>query len=265
MAGNLTSQKKIPGKEEFYETLRYYNNKIELTGVNLKLNTDIDAQSLIDQKYDEVVLATGIKPRELDIEGADHPKVLSYIDVVVHQKPVGKKVAIIGAGGIGFDLAEYLVHEGESPALNVNLFNKEWGIDDDYENAGGFELPEPSAPARQITLLQRKTSKLGKGLGKTTGWIHRAALAMKQVRMIGGVSYDRIDDQGLHITVAGQAPQIIECDTIVVCAGQLSLKDLYDDLDSAAINTHLIGGSKLAGELDAKRAIREGFEVASMI
>lgn len=265
IGGQFNIAKQIPGKEEFHETIRYFDNKIELTGVNLQLNQNISAQQLIDDAYDEVVLATGIRPRQLDIEGADHPTVLSYIDVVVHKKPVGERVAIIGAGGIGFDVAEYLVHEGQSPSMNIELFNKEWGIDSDYENRGAWEAPNPEPPARQVTMLQRKSSKLGKGLGKTTGWIHRAALAMKNVRMIAGVTYDRIDDQGLHITVAGQAPQVIECDTIVVCAGQLSRKDLLDELETANIPTHLIGGSKLAGELDAKRAIREGFEVAAAI
>lgn len=265
IGGQFNIAKQIPGKEEFYETIRYYDNKIGLTGVNLKLNQEVDAQSLIAADYDEVVLASGIRPRTLEIEGSDHPKVLSYVDVIVDKKPVGDKVAIIGAGGIGFDVAEYLVHQGTSPSMDIELFNKEWGVDSDYEHRGAYERPDPEPAAREVTMLQRKKTKLGKGLGKTTGWIHRAALAMKQVRMIGGVSYDRIDDQGLHITVEGQAPQIIECDTIVVCAGQLSRTDLLAELEAAGVTTHLIGGSKLAGELDAKRAIREGFELATAI
>ncbi|MFT5656577.1 MAG: 2,4-dienoyl-CoA reductase (NADPH2) [Arenicella sp.] len=265
IGGQFNIAKQIPGKEEFCETIRYYNNKIELTGVNLKLNQEVDAQTLIAADYDEVVLASGIRPRALEMQGSDHPKVLSYIDVIVDKKPVGDKVAIIGAGGIGFDVAEYLVHQGTSPSMDIELFNKEWGVDSDYENRGAYQRPNPEPAAREVTMLQRKNTKLGKGLGKTTGWIHRAALAMKQVRMIGGVSYDRIDDQGLHITVEGQAPQIIECDTIVVCAGQLSRQDLLAELQAASIPTHLIGGSKLAGELDAKRAIREGFQVAASI
>jgi 2,4-dienoyl-CoA reductase (NADPH2) len=265
IGGQFNIAKQIPGKEEFCETIRYYNNKIELTGVNLKLNRQVDAQTLIAAHYDEVVLASGIRPRTLEIEGGDHPKVLSYIDVIVDKKPVGNKVAIIGAGGIGFDVAEYLVHQGTSPSMDIELFNKEWGVDSDYESRGAYQRPSPEPAAREVTMLQRKNTKLGRGLGKTTGWIHRAALAMKQVRMIGGASYDRIDDQGLHITVEGQAPQIIECDTIVVCAGQLSRQDLLAELQAANIPTHLIGGSKLAGELDAKRAIREGFQVAASI
>lgn len=265
IGGQFNIAKQIPGKEEFCETIRYYNNKIELTGVNLRLNQEVDAQTLIAAHYDEVVLSSGIRPRTLEIEGSDHPKVLSYIDVIVDKKPVGHKVAIIGAGGIGFDVAEYLVHQGTSPSMDIELFNKEWGVDSDYESRGAYQRPSPEPAAREVTMLQRKNTKLGRGLGKTTGWIHRAALAMKQVRMIGGVSYDRIDDQGLHITVEGQAPQIIECDTIIVCAGQLSRQDLLAELQAANIPTHLIGGSKLAGELDAKRAIREGFQVAASI
>lgn len=261
IGGQFNIAKQIPGKEEFYETLRYFDHKVKDTGVNLKLNTQISAKDLIDGGYDEVVLATGIRPRTLEIEGADHPKVLSYIDVVLHKKEVGERVAIIGAGGIGFDVAEYLVHEGESPSLNIELFNKEWGVDSDYENRGAFEQPQPEAPARQITLLQRKTTKLGKGLGKTTGWIHRAALAMKQVKMVAGANYERVDDQGLHITTEAGGYQIIECDNVVVCAGQLSRRDLQEELEAAGITTHLIGGSKFAGELDAKRAILEGFEL----
>jgi len=265
IGGQFNIAKQIPGKEEFYETIRYFENKIELSGVSLHLDSPVDAKMLINKNYNEVVLASGIRPRELTIEGADHPSVLSYIDVIVDKKPVGERVAIIGAGGIGFDVAEFLVHQGESPSMNIEMFNKEWGVDSDYQHRGAYERPSPEAPARQVTMLQRKSTKLGKGLGKTTGWIHRAALAMKQVKMVAGVSYDRIDDQGLHITIAGQAPQIIECDTIVVCAGQTSRRDLLSELEAANIPTHLIGGSKLAGELDAKRAIKEGFEVAAAI
>ena len=264
IGGQFNIAKKIPGKEEFYETLRYFDNKILLTGVKLHLNREVNAQMLIEAGYDEVILASGIRPRPLDLPGADHTKVLSYVDVVVHAKPVGKRVAIIGAGGIGFDLAEFLVHQGTSPSMDIDLFNKEWGVDPDYQHRGAYEQPEPEPAARQITMLQRKESKLGKGLGKTTGWIHRAALAMKNVKMLAGVSYEKIDDDGLHVMHAGQ-PQLIECDTVVVCAGQLSRRDLLTELEAANIPTHLIGGSKLAGELDAKRAIREGFQVAAAI
>ena len=265
IGGQFNIAKKIPGKEEFYETLRYYGNLIKETGVNLHLNTLVDAGQLIKEGYDEVVLASGITPRALDIEGADHPKVLSYIDVVLNEAPVGQRVAIIGAGGIGFDVAELLSHEGKSPSLDIEKFNKEWGVDSEYENRGAYTLADPEHSPRQITMLQRKTSKMGKGLGKTTGWIHRASLKMKNVQMISGVDYQKVDDRGLYFTIQGGEPQVVECDNVVVCAGQLSQKELERELLNASIPVHLIGGSKLAGELDAKRAIREGFELGSTI
>ena len=265
IGGQFNLAKKISGKEEFYETLRYYNNKIEETGVNLRLNEGVSATSLISAAYDEVILATGISPRTLNIEGSDHAKVLSYIEVVQKQKPVGQKVAIIGAGGIGFDVAELLAHQGVSPSLDINLFNKEWGVDSDYIGRGAYGLPDPETSVRHITMFQRKQGKMGAKLGKTTGWIDRASLKMKNVQMVGGVEYTKIDDRGLHFTVQGSEPQIVECDNIVVCAGQVSRKDLLDGLVDAGVTTHLIGGAKLAGELDAKRAIREGFELAAAL
>jgi len=265
IGGQFNIAKKIPGKEEFHETLRYYNNKIEETGVNLRLEEGVNATALISADYDEVVLATGVTPRKLTIEGADHPKVLSYIEVIQDQKPVGQRVAIIGAGGIGFDVAELLAHQGISPSLDIELFNKEWGVNSSYEERGAYGHADPEAPARQITMLQRKEGKMGAGLGKTTGWIHRASLKMKSVEMVRGVEYTKIDDRGLHVTVQGRETQVIECDNVVVCAGQLSRKDLLEELENAQVTTHLIGGSKLAGELDAKRAIREGFELAMSI
>jgi len=265
IGGQFNIAKKIPGKEEFSETLRYFSNKIDETGVNLKLNNSADAKTLIDAGYDEVILATGISPRPLSIEGADHPKVLSYIDVVQDQKPVGQRVAIIGAGGIGFDVAELLAHQGESPSLNIQKFNREWGVDEDYRTRGAYAHADPEPSARHITMLQRKESKMGKGLGKTTGWIHRASLKMKSVQMVRGAEYQKIDDRGLHFTIKGGEPQVIECDHIVVCAGQLPRRDLLAELEAANIPTHLIGGSKLAGELDAKRAILEGFELAAQL
>ncbi len=265
IGGQFNIAKKIPGKEEFYETLRYFEHKIKETGVNLILDTKIDAKQLVEDGYDEVILATGITPRELSIEGALHPKVLSYIDVVTHKAPVGNKVAIIGAGGIGFDIAELLTHQGQSPSLDIDTFNKEWGVDKDYESRGAYVHADPEPSPRQVTMMQRKSTKMGKGLGKTTGWIHRASLKMKDVNMVTGAEYTKIDDQGLHFTINNGEPQIIECDNVVVCAGQLSRRDLLDDLDRANVPTHLIGGSKLAGELDAKRAIREGFELASKL
>jgi len=263
IGGQFNIAKKIPGKEEFYETLRYFDNKISSVNVNLILNTEVDAKKLIANNYDDVVLATGIRPRKLDIDGADHPKVLSYIDVIQNGAHVGEHVAIIGAGGIGFDVAEFLVHEGDSPSLDIEEFNKEWGVDPSYQLPGGLAMPAPDSPARKIVMMQRKTTKVGKGLGKTTGWIHRAALKMKNVQMISGVSYQKVDDDGLHVLLNGTDPQIIECDTVVVCAGQLSRRDLVTELEDANLPVHLIGGSKLAGELDAKRAILEGFELAT--
>ena len=217
------------------------------------------SKQLIANAYDQVVLASGIRPRKLDIEGVNHPSVLSYIDVIQNRAEVGERVAIIGAGGIGFDVAEFLAHEGESPSLNVQEFNKEWGVDSSYQQRGGLAMPAPDDAARKIVMLQRKTTKVGKGLGKPTGWIHRAALQMKNVQMISGASYQKIDDDGLHVVLNGNNPKLIECDTIVVCAGQLSKRDLVDNLEAAGLPVHLIGGSKLAGELDAKRAILEGF------
>jgi len=265
IGGQFNIAKKIPGKEEFYETLRYYQNLIKETGVNLRLNEEVSATALISAGYDEVVLATGIRPRKLTIDGADSPKVLSYIDVVVHEKPVGKRVAIVGAGGIGFDIAELLAHDGVSPSLDIKKFNKEWGVDENYVERGAYAHADPEPSPRQITLLQRKQSKMGKSLGKTTGWIHRASLKMKNVQMVTGVEYTKVDERGLHFTIQGGEPQVIECDTVVVCAGQLSRRDLLQELEATNLPTHLIGGSKLAGELDAKRAIREGFEVAAAI
>ncbi len=265
IGGQFNIAKKIPGKEEFYQTLRYYKNKIEETGVNLRLNEGVSASALISAAYDEVVLATGILPRKLTIEGADHPKVLSYIDVIRDQKPVGQRVAVIGAGGIGFDVAEFLAHQGVSPSLDIDVFNKEWGVDTEYKDRGAYGHADPEEPARQITMLQRKEGKMGAGLGKTTGWIHRASLKMKRVQMVRGVEYTKVDDRGLHFTIQGGEPQVIECDNVVVCAGQLSRRDLLEELEAANVTTHLIGGSKMAGELDAKRAIREGFVLAAEI
>lgn len=265
IGGQFNIAKKIPGKEEFYQTLRYYKNKIEETGVNLRLNEGVSASALISAAYDEVVLATGILPRKLTIEGADHPKVLSYIDVIRDQKPVGQRVAVIGAGGIGFDVAEFLAHQGVSPSLDIDVFNKEWGVDTEYKDRGAYGHADPEEPARQITMLQRKEGKMGAGLGKTTGWIHRASLKMKRVQMVRGVEYTKVDDRGLHFTIQGGEPQVIECDNVVVCAGQMSRRDLLEELEAANVTTHLIGGSKMAGELDAKRAIREGFVLAAEI
>ncbi|KUM05440.1 NADPH-dependent 2,4-dienoyl-CoA reductase [Chromobacterium subtsugae] len=264
IGGQFNVAKQIPGKEEFYETLRYFKRRIETTGVELKLNTRVAAADLAG--FDEVILATGIAPRLPAIPGVDHPKVLSYLDVLKHKKPVGKKVAIIGAGGIGFDTAEYLCHEGQSTSLNAEAFMREWGVDMTGDTAGGLapQGAQPHPSPREVYLLQRKTSKIGETLGKTTGWIHRESLKMKRVKMVSGVSYDRIDDAGLHITVKGEQ-QLLPVDTVVICAGQDPLRELQQPLLDAGKPVHLIGGADVAAELDAKRAIDQGSRLAAAI
>ncbi|WP_406852331.1 NADPH-dependent 2,4-dienoyl-CoA reductase [Brevundimonas sp. BH3] len=262
IGGQFNIAKQVPGKEEFYETLRYFTGHVERTGVDLRLNTRATADDL--KGFDEVVLATGINPRKPCIEGEDRANVLTYLDVLRDKKSVGEKVAIIGAGGIGFDVAEYLVHEGVSPSQDIDLFFEEWGVDQDYETAGGLTTPQPHPPARQVTLLQRKTSKVGAGLGKTTGWIHRAGLVAKGVNMIPGVTYERIDDDGLHITLNGEA-QVVPADTVVICAGQEPNRDLQQSLLDAGMTVHLIGGADVAAELDAKLAINQGTRLAAQI
>jgi 2,4-dienoyl-CoA reductase (NADPH2) len=261
IGGQFNIAKQIPGKEEFFETLRYYGRQIELTGVDLQLNRRVTAEQLNNGGFDEVIIATGISPRMPAIEGINHPKVMDYLDVIGSKKPVGQKVAIIGAGGIGFDTAEYITHAGESTSQNIPAFMKEWGIDMTLGSRSGTEgitaQPEPSP--REVYLLQRKSTRVGKGLGKTTGWIHRAGLTMKGVRMMPGCDYSHIDDQGLHITV-GDDPQILDVDTIIICAGQDPLRELVDGLN---LPHHLIGGADKAGELDAKRAINQGTRLAA--
>lgn len=265
IGGQFNIAKTIPGKEEFYETLRYFKRKIELqSNIKLVLNHTATYEELSAENYDDIVVATGVTPRELTIEGIDHPKVLSYIEVLRERKPVGKKVAIIGAGGIGFDTAEYLSHEGESGSLNPQKFYDEWGIDTSYAHVGGLKQPVLEQSDREIYLLQRKAKAVGASLGKTTGWIHRTGLKHRDVKMIAGASYDKIDDQGLHITVNDQ-PTVLEVDHVIICAGQESYTAMYDQLKADGKNVHLIGGAKEAGELDAKRAIRQGAELAATI
>ena len=265
IGGQFNIAKTIPGKEEFYETLRYFKRQIELQpNIKLQLNHPATFEQLENSSFDEIVVATGVTPRQLDIPGIDHPKVLSYIEVLKERKPVGQRVAIIGAGGIGFDTAEYLSHEGESGSLNPEKFYDEWGIDTNYAQVGGLKKANVEASPRQIYLLQRKASSVGAGLGKTTGWIHRTGLKNRNVNMIAGASYDLIDDQGLHVTVNGQST-VLEVDHVVICAGQESYTAMYEQLQAAGKNVHLIGGAKEAGELDAKRAIRQGAELAAKI
>lgn len=258
----------MPGKEEFSETLRYFRNKVEETGVQLRLGTRIKAEDLLGAGFDEVILATGIAPRTPAIPGIDNQKVLSYLDVILQRKPVGRSVAVIGAGGIGFDVSEFLVHQGVATSLDREAFWKEWGIDTTLEARGGVAgiKPDVHAPARQVYLLQRKSSKVGDGLGKTTGWIHRTGLKNKQVQMLNSVQYLKIDDAGLHIRIGEDGEEkLLAVDNIVICAGQDPLRELYDDLVSAGQSVHLIGGADVAAELDAKRAIDQGSRLAAAL
>ncbi len=264
IGGQFNVAKQIPGKEEFYETLRYFGKQLQLTGVDVKLHTRVIAEDLVKGGFDEVVLATGVAPRTPDIPGVNHPKVMNYLDVLRDNKPVGKAVAVIGAGGIGFDVSEYLTHEGSSPSLDAPKFYAEWGIDTTYAQAGGLKAPHLDKAPRQIYLLQRKTSKVGDGLGKTTGWIHRTSLKNRNVEMIAGASYDLIDDQGLHITVGGKQ-MTLPVDNVVICAGQDPLRALQAGLEAAGVKVTLIGGADVAAELDAKRAIKQGTEVAAAL
>ncbi|WP_256414854.1 NADPH-dependent 2,4-dienoyl-CoA reductase [Acinetobacter sp. 5862] len=265
IGGQFNIAKTVPGKEEFYETLRYFKRQIELQpNIELVLNHTVTYEELSQANYDEIVVATGVTPRQLQFEGIDHPKVLSYIQVLKERVPVGKRVAIIGAGGIGFDTAEYLTHEGDSGSLNPEKFYAEWGIDTSYAHVGGLKQPELEKSEREIYLLQRKTAAVGAGLGKTTGWIHRTGLKHRDVKMIAGASYDKVDDQGLHITVDGQTT-VLDVDNVVICAGQESYTAMFDQLKADGKNVHLIGGAKEAGELDAKRAIRQGAELAAVL
>ena len=263
IGGQFNIAKQIPGKEEFYETLRYFKRQLELLNVEVKLNTPVTAQTLNGQGFDEVLLATGIVPRTPAIEGIDHSKVMTYLDVLRDKKPVGAKVAIIGAGGIGFDTAEYLSHGKSVPSQDIAAFMREWGIDMTFSARGGVKgmQPQPEPSPRQIVLLQRKSSKVGAGLGKTTGWAHRLGLQMKGVKMIPGVQYHKIDDNGLHITV-GEEQQVLDVDNVIICAGQEPQRALVEGL---TLSYHLIGGADEALELDAKRAIEQGTKVAMAI
>jgi 2,4-dienoyl-CoA reductase (NADPH2) len=264
IGGQFNMAKRIPGKEEFEETLRYFARRIELAGVNLKLRTRIEGNELRREHFDEVVLATGVTPRMPQIEGIDHPKVLSYLDVLLHGKPVGRSAAIVGAGGIGFDMAEFLVHEGHSPTLDTTAWLREWGIDPALNTRGGLAPARPEAPARQVFLLQRTAGKLGERLNKTTGWVHRTTLKMKRVEMIGDVTYRRIDDRGLHITV-GTDERLLAVDHVVLCAGQEPNRALQAVVQANGLPVHLIGGAEVAAELDAKRAIDQGTRLAARL
>jgi 2,4-dienoyl-CoA reductase (NADPH2) len=262
IGGQFNMAKLIPGKEEFWETLRYFSYRLRDTGVELKLNTRADLESL--HGFDSVILATGVTPRALQIPGADRANVLSYLDVILHGKPVGKRVAIVGAGGIGFDAAEFLTQAEPSPTTDIARWSHEWGVDQRYASRGGLAKPAPEASEREVWLLQRTPGTPGKRLNKTTGWVHRAALKMKNVKMLGGVNYERVDDAGLHIVIDGN-PQVLNVDNVVVCAGQEPRRDLYAGLKAANIDVRLIGGADVAAELDAKRAIEQGTRLAAAL
>ncbi|MFJ9055000.1 FAD-dependent oxidoreductase [Streptomyces sp. NPDC102409] len=260
IGGQLNVARRVPGKEEFDETLRYFRTRLAEEGVELRLSTRATAAAL--DGYDEVVLATGVEPRTPPIPGVGHPSVVSYLDVLRDGAPVGERVAVVGAGGIGFDVAEFLTDGGDAASLDPEVFFRQWGVDTEYADRGGLRAPErPKAP-RTVHLVQRKATKVGAGLGKTTGWIHRTELRHRGVNMIAGASYDLIDDEGLHLTVDGEQ-HLLPVDTVVLCAGQEPRRELYEELIAAGRPAHLIGGADVAAELDAKRAIRQGTELAA--
>ncbi|NGO42449.1 NADPH-dependent 2,4-dienoyl-CoA reductase [Streptomyces ureilyticus] len=262
IGGQLNVARKVPGKQEFDETLRYFRTQLELRGVEVRLGSYVTADDLAG--YDETVIATGVSPRTPEIPGVDHPSVVGYLDVLRDSVPVGDRVAILGAGGIGFDVAEYLTDSGDKASEDPATYFRQWGVDMDHRTPGGLAAPERPASPRSVHLLQRKASKVGAGLGKTTGWIHRTELRHRGVTMIPGVQYDRIDDEGLHVTVGGQST-VLPVDTIVLCTGQEPRRDLYDTLSAAGRSVHLIGGADVAAELDAKRAIKQGTELAAAL
>ncbi len=267
IGGQLNMAKEVPGKEEFRGFVDWYRTMVAEAGIQLELGREVSAGDL--EGFDEVVIATGVTPRDPEIPGQERDNVLSYIDVLRHKKPVGKTVAVIGAGGIGFDVSEYLLHEGTSPSEDLPLWMKEWGVADPAEHRSGLapEGPQPEAAAREVTLLQRKKQAHGKGLGKTTGWIHRATLKMKGVNFVGGVNYERFDDDGLHVSFgeARETPTVIAADTFVLCAGQVSERSLADALEARGVSCHVIGGADVAAELDAKRAINQGTRLAATL
>lgn len=271
IGGQFNLAKRIPGKEEFVETLRYFQKQLELHGVEVRLNEGMDPDSFDPNAFDDVILATGVVPRSLSIEGQDHPKVVGYGDVLEGKVAVGQKVAIIGAGGIGFDVSEFLLHDQVPMTPNPDAptpeaFFEAWGVDMELKRRGGVEGLKPAfqKSARQIWLLQRKTTKPGASLGKTTGWIHRTTLKGHGVHMWSGVHYQKIDDQGLHLKVDGQE-RVLDVDHVVVCAGQESNQALAEPLRAMGVNVHIIGGAAVAAELDAKRAIDQGTRVAAAL
>lgn len=264
IGGQFNMAKEIPGKEEYGQTIRYYSTMLAKHEVKVHLNTKASVDLLSKGRFDDIILATGVTPRRVTFEGSDHKNVLTYADVLRDKKPVGKRVAIIGSGGIGFDVAEYLSHDSSHPSVSLDVadYMKEWGVDMQYNQAGALAEngAEPLPSPREIYLLKRSKGKHGKNLGKTTGWIHRSSLAMKKVNMLAEVSYQKMDNQGLHITV-GEENRILEVDNIIICAGQEPLNDLHDGLVAAGQTVHMIGGAHIAKELDAKKAIKEAMEL----
>ncbi|MFE9398816.1 FAD-dependent oxidoreductase [Streptomyces flavidovirens] len=268
IGGQLNIARKVPGKEEFNETLRYFRSRLDELGVEIRLGTRATAESLTAAGFDEIVLATGVTPRVPQIEGIDHPSVISYLDLLRDDAKAGDRVAVIGAGGIGFDVAEFLTDTStdadDAASLSPEVFFARWGVDMEYGSRGGLQTPVRAPQTRTVHLIQRKATKVGAGLGKTTGWIHRTELKHRGVTMVAGATYDRIDDEGLHLTVDGEQ-RLIPVDTVVLCTGQEPRRELYDTLLAAGLPVHLIGGADVAAELDAKRAIRQGTELAATL
>ncbi|HIZ97204.1 MAG TPA: NADPH-dependent 2,4-dienoyl-CoA reductase [Candidatus Janibacter merdipullorum] len=262
IGGQLDVARRVPGKEEFEETLRYFRHRLAETGVDVKLGARVDADDLTG--FDEVAVATGVTPRVPEVPGVDHAKVVGYLDVLRGNASVGERVAILGAGGIGFDVAAFVTDPGDDASLDIAAFQETWGIDGDHATRGGLTSPSHRSAPREVTLLQRKTTKVGAGLGKTTGWIHRAELKHRGVTMVPGVTYERIDDDGLHIAVDG-SPRVLDVDTIVLCTGQESERTLHEELSARGLTVHLIGGADVAAELDAKRAIDQGTRLAAAL
>lgn len=266
IGGQFNLARRIPGKEEFDETIRYFKRMIEVHNIDLKLNTKVSANRLIDGCFQEIIIATGIEPRTPQIAGIDHPKVISYTDAIKGHAPIGKKVVIVGAGGIGFDVAELIMHKGISAALDIDVFAREWGVDFENHPRGGVTgvVPHVEMTDREVCMVQRKSTPVGRGLGKTTGWTHRMSLAKRNVKMVNGADYLKIDNDGLHILLDNK-PQIMEADTIIICAGQMPMRDLYDELENSGLNISLIGGAFEAAELDAKQAINQASFMAAAV
>ncbi|MCP1675528.1 2,4-dienoyl-CoA reductase (NADPH2) [Natronocella acetinitrilica] len=263
IGGQFNMAKRIPGKEEFSETLRYFGERIRQTGVDLRLETEVGGSELLEEDFEEFVIATGVSPRLPEIPGLPHRKAVSYVDVLLRGAQVGQRVAIVGAGGIGFDVAEFLTHAGPSPSLDTARFLSEWGVDPEYRARGALAEAAPTPSPRQVYLLQRKAEKPGARLGKTTGWIHRLTLRNKGVEMLAGVQYESIDDSGLHLRLEDGSQRLLDVDTVVLCAGQLSRQELLRPLRRSGRPVHVIGGARIAAELDAKRAIDEGSRLAA--